>query len=63
VKDAQVSSSQFRPLAPDNTFRNLSASAALDLPWHSRLSGTVALGLLDQNKELLPYSFHSNAIA
>lgn len=61
--DRAVSVFGRRPLAPDNSFHSLSLSAAYELPWNSRLSGTVAWGVLDQNKELLPYSFHSNALA
>lgn len=61
--DRAVSVFGRRPLAPDNNYHNASVSAARDMPWNSHLSGTVAFGLLGQNKTLLPYSFHSNALA
>jgi MtrB/PioB family decaheme-associated outer membrane protein len=63
VWDRAVSVFGRRPLAPDNRYHNLSLSIARELPAESRLSATVALGLLDQNARLLPYSFHSNALA
>ncbi len=63
VWDRAVSVFGRRPLAPDNRYHNLSLSIARELPAESRLSATVALGLLDQNKRLLSYSFHSNALA
>jgi hypothetical protein len=63
VWDRAVSVFGRRPLAPDNRYHNLSFSVAREMPAESRLSATVALGLLDQNEQLLPYSYNSNLLA
>ena len=63
VWDRAVSVSGRRALDPDNRYHNLSFSIARELPAESRLTATVALGLLRQNESLLPYSFHVDALA
>lgn len=46
-----------RSLAPDNFFHNITLSAGLNLPLNSRLTTTAAIGLMQQDEQLMPYSF------
>ena len=46
-----------RSLAPGNFFHNVTLSAGLNLPFDSRLTSTVAFGLMQQDEQLLPFSF------
>ncbi len=48
-----------RALAPDNRYQNASLALGFDLPMASRLSATVAYGLMEQDETLLPYSTSS----
>jgi len=61
VWDRAVSVFGRRPLNPDNAYHNLSLSVARDLPADSRLSATVAVGLMGQDQQLLPYSYSSGS--
>lgn len=63
VWDRAVATFGRRPLPPDNRYHNASLSMARTLPGNSRLSGTVAYGRLEQNDALLPYAFHTDALA
>lgn len=45
-----------RTLAPDNRYQNASLALGFDLPMASRLSTTVAYGMMEQDETLLPYS-------
>ena len=62
VWDRSVSVYGRRPLGPDNRYHNASVSAGLDLPADSRLNATFSYGQLDQNEDLLPYSYNSNVL-
>lgn len=48
-----------RALEPDNRYQNASLALGFDLPMASRLSATVAYGLMEQDETLLPYSTSS----
>jgi hypothetical protein len=61
VWDRAVSVFGRRPLNPDSAYHNLSLSVARDLPADSRLSATVAVGLMGQDQQLLPYSYSSGS--
>ena len=52
-----------RPLPPDNSYHNLTLSGGLNLPLDSRLAVSFAYGRMNQDQELLPYAFHSDALA
>lgn len=43
-------------LAPDNEFHQLSLTGAYSLPYKSRLSGFLSMGVMTQNQEFLPYT-------
>ena len=44
-------------LDPDNNFHNFSLSGAyMDLPWRTRLTGTLAWGWMRQNDALIPFT-------
>jgi MtrB/PioB family decaheme-associated outer membrane protein len=45
-----------RALAPDNRYQNASLALGIDLPMASRLSATLAYGMMEQDESLLPYS-------
>lgn len=57
--DRAVSTFGRRPLPPDNRYHNASVSLGADLPGGNRLNGTFAYGRLEQNEELLPYSYNA----
>ncbi|MBI2186599.1 MAG: MtrB/PioB family outer membrane beta-barrel protein [Acidobacteria bacterium] len=63
VWDRAVSTFGVRPLAPDSRYHNAAVSLGGDLPFDSRLNGTVAYGRVEQNEALLPYSFHVDLLA
>ncbi len=43
-------------LAPDNEFHQLSLTGAYSLPYQSRLSGFLSMGVMTQNQEFEPYT-------
>jgi len=48
-----------RSLAPDNIYNNISLTLGINLPLESRLTSTFAMGFMNQDEQLLPYSFSS----
>jgi hypothetical protein len=46
-----------RNLAPDNLYNNISLTWGLNLPFESRLTSSFAIGFMNQDQDLLPYSF------
>lgn len=44
-------------LPPDNRYQNVTLSFGLDLPLDSRLMANAAWGTMEQNDDLLPYSY------
>lgn len=46
-------------LWPDSTAQTVSAGAAYNLPWRSRVNGVVSIGNWDQNASLLPYTINT----
>jgi MtrB/PioB family decaheme-associated outer membrane protein len=46
-------------LAPDNQAHTLSLTGAVNLPWRSRLTGTLSYGWMLQNDNFLPYTINS----
>lgn len=52
-----------RSLYPDNQYQNVSLSLGVDLPMNSRLAGTIAYGLMEQDETLLPYSTSNFGVA
>ncbi|MDP2053017.1 MAG: MtrB/PioB family outer membrane beta-barrel protein [Acidobacteriota bacterium] len=63
VWDRSVSVFGVRPLSPDNRYHNLTGMFGTNLPKDSRLTATVAYGLLEQNETLLPYSYNNDQLA
>ncbi|HVS14727.1 MAG TPA: MtrB/PioB family decaheme-associated outer membrane protein [Thermoanaerobaculia bacterium] len=57
VWDRAVSAFGRRPLAPDNRFHQATVSYGVGAPLGGRLSAVVSYGMLDQDEQLLPYSF------
>lgn len=49
-------------LAPSNRTHDLSASASIELPHNSRLTGNVSFGVTEQNNLLLPYTLHTSTM-
>ncbi|MBE0598047.1 MAG: MtrB/PioB family decaheme-associated outer membrane protein [Desulfuromonadales bacterium] len=45
-----------RALAPDNQYQNVSLTFGVNLPLDSRLAATAALGRMEQDEDLIPYS-------
>lgn len=60
--DRMVGTYGARPLAPDNRYHNAQLSGGLDLPAAGRLTGSVAVGRMEQDQTLLPYSTLNNPI-
>lgn len=50
-------------LTPDSQSHDISVSGSVDLPLHSRLSGTVSYGWITQNQTFDPYTLNSAVIA
>ncbi|MBI4668284.1 MAG: MtrB/PioB family decaheme-associated outer membrane protein [Elusimicrobia bacterium] len=46
-------------LPPDNTYDNVSALVAKNLPWHSRMSAQVSYGVMKQNDQLPPVTVNT----
>jgi MtrB/PioB family decaheme-associated outer membrane protein len=61
--DRSVSTYGRRALSPDNQYHNATASFAANLPADSQLSATLAVGRLQQNAALVPYSFNNDRLA
>jgi MtrB/PioB family decaheme-associated outer membrane protein len=55
--DRAVSTYGRRPLAPDNRFHNARLTFGLDGPLAGRLNVNASFGTLEQNEDLLPYTF------
>lgn len=49
-------------LAPNNRTHDLSASASMELPYNSRLTGNISFGVTEQNDLLLPYTLHTSTM-
>ncbi len=62
VWDRAVSTYGRRPLAPDNRSHTVQAAFSVELPKDSLLSATLAYGRLEQDQELLPYSYNSDVL-
>ena len=60
--DRAVSTFGRRPLAPDNQYRNATVTVGAALPMESRLTATAAYGRMEQDQELLPYSYNSGIL-
>ena len=60
--DRAVSVYGRRPLAPDNQFQNANLTFGIDAPLSGRLNVTAAFGMLDQDEDLLAYSFASSIL-
>lgn len=52
-----------RALAPDNRYQNASLTFGVDLPLDSRLAATAALGRMEQDETLIPYSTNATVHA
>ena len=61
--DRAVSVYGRRPLSPDNQYHNVTGTVGRNLPADSRITATVAVGRLEQNQALLPYSFNNDILA
>jgi MtrB/PioB family decaheme-associated outer membrane protein len=61
--DRIVSTYGRRPLEPDNRYHYLSATLGRDFVRDSRLNVTAAYGRLEQNEDLLPYSYSVDRLA
>lgn len=46
-----------RNLAPDNLYNNISVNWGLNLPFNSRLTSSASIGFMNQDQDLLPYSY------
>jgi MtrB/PioB family decaheme-associated outer membrane protein len=62
VWDRAVSAFGRRPLAPDNSFQNATLTFGTDGPLDGRLTVVAAYGILEQDEELLPYSFAESVL-
>jgi MtrB/PioB family decaheme-associated outer membrane protein len=63
VWDRAVSAFGRRPPSPDNQYQSATVTLGAELPWDSHLTASAAYGRMEQDQSLLPYSFHSNALA
>jgi MtrB/PioB family decaheme-associated outer membrane protein len=52
-----------RPLAPDNKYQSATFTGGLALPLDSRLTATIARGLMEQDAALVPYAYHVDQLA
>lgn len=50
-------------LTPDSQSHDISVNGSVELPLHSRLSGTISYGWITQNQEFDPYTLNSAVIA
>jgi MtrB/PioB family decaheme-associated outer membrane protein len=60
--DRSVSTYGVRPLPPDNRYHNISTMIGADMPFDSRLIGSIGYGRLEQNEVLLPYSYNADQL-
>lgn len=50
-------------LTPDSQSHDIAVNGSVELPLHSRLSGTISYGWITQNQEFDPYTLNSAVIA
>ncbi|MBI5548331.1 MAG: MtrB/PioB family outer membrane beta-barrel protein [Deltaproteobacteria bacterium] len=50
-------------LVPDSHAHEIAATAAVDLPWHGRLGGSLSFGFMTQNEAFLPYTRNTAIVA